>query len=488
MGETSPYLIEGTTGEWEVMVGLEVHAQIISEAKLFSGAATAFGGEPNTQVAPLDAALPGMLPVINRRCVEQAVRTGLGLGAKINRRSVFERKNYFYADLPAGYQISQYQEPLVGAGTVVLDLADGSTHAVGIERLHMEQDAGKSLHDRDPGRTFVDLNRAGVALMEIVTKPDIRSPEEAGLVLRKLRSILRYLGTCDGNMEQGSLRADVNVSVRHPGEKPRTRTEVKNLNSVRFVMQAIESEARRQVDVYESGGTVEQQTLLFDPSAGETRPMRAKEYAHDYRYFPDPDLLPLELTEEEIERLRESLHELPDARTDRFMRDYGLGPYDAGVLVAERETADYFERVAEGRDAKTAANWVMTNLFGALNQAGKELSESPVSADALGRLIDLIADGTLSGRIAKDVFQIMVETGADPEAIVEERGLRQITDSGTIEAAVDTVVAGSPEQVERFRSGNEKVLGWFVGQVMKATQGKANPQEVNRLLRTKLEG
>ena len=488
MGETSPYLIEGTTGEWEVMVGLEVHAQIISEAKLFSGAATAFGGEPNTQVAPLDAALPGMLPVINRRCVEQAVRTGLGLGAKINRRSVFERKNYFYADLPAGYQISQYQEPLVGAGTVVLDLADGSTHAVGIERLHMEQDAGKSLHDRDPGRTFVDLNRAGVALMEIVTKPDIRSPEEAGLVLRKLRSILRYLGTCDGNMEQGSLRADVNVSVRHPGEKPRTRTEVKNLNSVRFVMQAIESEARRQVDVYESGGTVEQQTLLFDPSAGETRPMRAKEYAHDYRYFPDPDLLPLELTEEEIERLRESLPELPDARTDRFMRDYGLGPYDAGVLVAERETADYFERVAEGRDAKTAANWVMTNLFGALNQAGKELSESPVSADALGRLIDLIADGTLSGRIAKDVFQIMVETGADPEAIVEERGLRQITDSGTIEAAVDTVVAGSPEQVERFRSGNEKVLGWFVGQVMKATQGKANPQEVNRLLRAKLEG
>ncbi|MCW5699834.1 MAG: Asp-tRNA(Asn)/Glu-tRNA(Gln) amidotransferase subunit GatB [Rhodospirillales bacterium] len=481
------YVIHGETGDWEVVIGLEVHAQVISEAKLFSGAATAFGAAPNSQVSLVDAAMPGMLPVLNGVCVEQAVRTGLGLNADINMTSVFERKNYFYADLPAGYQISQYQHPIVGEGTIVLDLADGSTREVGIERLHLEQDAGKSLHDQDPRRTFVDLNRAGVALMEIVSKPDIRSPEEAGAYLRKLRSILRYLGTCDGNMEQGSLRCDVNVSVRPRGENElRTRTEIKNVNSVRFVMQAIEWEAERQVSAYEAGESVVQETRLYDPATGETRPMRAKEFAHDYRYFPDPDLLPLRLTPEEVDRIRADLPELPDHKRDRFMTQYGLSAADAGVLVAEREMAAYFETVATGRDAKTAANWLTTNLFALLNKKGLGITQSPVSADALGKLIDLIADGTISGRIAKDVFEIMAESGSDAETIVTERNLKQISDSGAIEAAIAAIVADNPQQVDQFKAGNEKVIGWFVGRIMKATQGKANPQKVNELLRQRL--
>ncbi|MGF1641547.1 MAG: Asp-tRNA(Asn)/Glu-tRNA(Gln) amidotransferase subunit GatB [Rhodospirillales bacterium] len=481
------YLIQGETGDWEVIVGLEIHAQVVSRAKLFSGAATDFGAEPNTQVSLVDAAFPGMLPVLNGFCVEQAVRTGLGLDAQINLESVFERKNYFYPDLPAGYQISQYQRPLVGEGTVTVDLANGSTKDIGIERLHMEQDAGKSLHDQDPRRTFIDLNRAGVALMEIVSKPDIRSPEEAGAYLRKLRAILRYLGTCDGNMEQGSLRCDINVSVRPLGDNDlRTRTEVKNVNSVRFVMQAIEHEAERQVGVWESGGRVVQETRLYDSARGETRPMRAKEFAHDYRYFPDPDLLPLRLTADEVERIRASLPELPDQRKQRFMADYGLTANDAAVLVAEKEASEYFERVAKGRDGRTAATWVITNLYAVLNRRGLAITESPIAADSLGKLIDLIADGTISGRIAKEVFEMMAETGGDPEAIVEKKGLRQITDSGAIAAAVDTVIAGNPGQVANFRAGNDKLIGWFVGQVMKATAGKANPQEVNRLLREKL--
>ena len=483
------YLVQGDTGEWEVIVGLEVHAQVISKAKLFSGSATDFGAEPNSQVSLVDAAMPGMLPVINEYCVEQAVRTGLGLNAEINLFSVFERKNYFYADLPQGYQISQYLHPIVGEGTVFLDMPDGSTRAVGIERLHMEQDAGKSLHDQDPKRTFIDLNRSGVCLMEIVSKPDIREPEEAGAYLRKLRSIVRYLGTCDGNMEEGSLRCDVNVSVRKTGETElRTRAEVKNVNSVRFVMQAIEYESERQVDVYESGGDVVQETRLFDSANGTTRPMRAKEFAHDYRYFPDPDLLPLELTGDFVEGIRASLPELPDAKKKRFMEGLGLSADDAGVLVAEKEAAAYFEAVAAGRDAKTAASWVTTNLFGGLNRLGKDIGESPVGAYAMGKLIDLMGDGTISGRQAKEVFEVMLDTGGDPVAIVEEKGLRQISDSGAIEAAVDAVIAANPDKVAEVRGGKEKLLGWFVGQVMKATQGKANPPMVSELLRKKLLG
>ena len=480
------YLIEGESGAWEVVIGLEVHAQIVSKAKLFSGAATEFGAPPNAQVSLVDAAMPGMLPVINEHCVTQAVRTGLGLNAAINLTSVFERKNYFYADLPAGYQISQYAQPVVGEGTVISDLADGSTPAIGIERLHMEMDAGKSLHDQDPRRTFIDLNRSGVALMEIVSKPDMRSPEEAGAYLRKVRSIVRYLGTCDGNMEEGSLRCDVNVSVRHPGENLRTRTEVKNVNSVRFAMQAIAYEANRQVEAYEAGEDVVQETRLFDSGQGETRPMRSKEYAHDYRYFPDPDLLPLVLSQEFVDAIKADLPELPDQRKDRYMVDYGLSAYDAGVLVAEKETAEYFEHVAKGRDAKTAANWVTGALFGALNRLDLAITESPVTADNLGRLLDLITEGTISGRIAKDVFDAMVETGKDPAVIVKEKGLRQITDTGAIEAAIDGIIAANPDQITQFQGGNEKVIGWFVGQVMKATQGKANPQAVNALLREKL--
>jgi aspartyl-tRNA(Asn)/glutamyl-tRNA(Gln) amidotransferase subunit B len=482
------YTVHGETGDWEVVIGLEVHAQIVSSAKLFSGAATDFGAAPNSQVSLIDAAMPGMLPVPNGRCMEQAVRTGLGLNAVINEISVFERKNYFYPDLPAGYQISQYQRPLVGAGTLTIDLDDGSTRDIGIERLHVEQDAGKSLHDQDPRRTCVDLNRAGVGLMEIVSRPDLRSPEEAQAYLRKLRSILRYLGTCDGNMEQGSLRCDVNVSVRPVGDNDlRTRTEVKNVNSVRFVAQAIEHEAHRQVEVWEAGGAVVQETRLFDAATGVTRPMRAKEFAHDYRYFPDPDLLPLRVPPEIVERLRASLPELPDQRRRRYMTDFGLNARDAATLVAEKETAAYFEEVARGRDAKTAANWVITNLFAILNARGVDISASPIAAADLGRLIDLVTDGTLSGRMAKDVFEAMAETGADPGTIVRDKGLVQLTDRDAIAAIVDRVLAANPGQVTQYRAGQHKVIGWLVGQVMKESQGKANPQQVNEVLRSKLD-
>ena len=482
------YLIEGETGDWEVVIGLEVHAQIVSQAKLFSGAATAFGAGPNTQVSLVDAAMPGMLPVINEYCVRQAVKTGLGLKAKINKHSVFERKNYFYADLPQGYQISQYAEPIVGEGTVVLDMPDGSIREIGIERLHMEQDAGKSLHDQDPKRTFIDLHRSGVALMEIVSPPDLRSPEEAGMYVRKIRTILRYLGTCDGNMEQGSMRADVNVSVRPVGsDELRTRTETKNVNSVRFVMQAIEYEAGRQVEAYESGGEVGQETRRFDAAKNETRTMRSKEFAHDYRYFPDPDLLPVVLNADEIDDIRKHLPELPDDKKRRFMDDIGLSAYDAGVLVADRETADYFEQAAAGVEAKLTANWVTGNLFGALNKAGLSIGQSPVSAEALGQLLGLMADDTISGRIAKDVFDDMFTTGRGAAAIVKDKGLQQITDTGAIEAAVDQVISDNPDQVADFQGGNEKTLGWFVGQIMQATQGKANPKMVNEMLRNKLK-
>jgi len=482
------YVIKGETGDWEVVIGLEVHAQVISEAKLFSGASTRFGADPNNQVSFVDAGFPGMLPVINEKCVEQAVRTGLGLKAQINKRSVFARKNYFYADLPQGYQISQYELPIVGVGTIILDMPDGSTREVGIERLHLEQDAGKSMHDQHPAKSLIDLNRSGVALMEIVSKPDMRSPEEAGAYLRKLRAILRYLGTCDGNMEEGSMRCDVNVSVRRPGEGFRTRCEIKNVNSVRFVMQAIEYEAARHVEVYENGGKIAQETRLFDPSKGETRSMRSKEMAHDYRYFPDPDLLPLEFDDAFIERIRATLPELPDEKKQRFIDEYGITPYDATVLVMDRESADYFETVAKGRDGKQAVAWVTTNLFGVLNKRGLSISESPVKAEDLGKLIDLIKDGTVSGRLAKDVFEIMVEEGKDPETIVEERGMKQVTDTGAIEAVVDEVIAANPDKAEEVRGGKEKLIGWFVGQVMKASQGKANPNMVQEILKKKLLG
>ena len=483
------YLIEGETSDWEVVIGLEVHAQIISQAKLFSGAATAFGAGPNTQVSLVDAAMPGMLPVINATCVSQAVKTGLGLKAKINKHSVFERKNYFYADLPQGYQISQYAEPIVGEGTVVLDMPDGSVREIGIERLHMEQDAGKSMHDQDPKRTYIDLNRSGVALMEIVSKPDLRSAEEAGIYLRKIRSILRYLGTCDGNLEEGSMRCDVNVSVRHPGETElRTRTEIKNLNSVRFAMRAIEHEAGRQVEAYESGGEVVQETRLFDSQKGETRPMRSKEFSHDYRYFPDPDLLPLVLTQEYVDGIGETLPELPDQKKARFEDDYGLKPDDAGALAADRGTADYFEDVARGRDAKRAANWIINQLSRELNRSGESIENSPVSPQDLGKLIDLVSNETISTSAASTVFGIMYVDGGDPAAIVKDKGLEQIADTGAIEAAVDAVIFENPVQVQQFRDGNEKTLGWFVGRIMKATQGKANPKMVNEMLRKKLAG
>jgi len=481
-------MIDDRTGQWETVIGLEVHAQVVSKAKLFSGAATEFGAEPNTQVSPVDAAFPGMLPVINRCCVEQAVKTGLGLDAEIRLASVFERKNYFYPDLPPGYQISQYQQPVVGPGRVVLDMPDGTSREIGITRLHLEQDAGKSLHDQHPSLTYVDLNRAGVALMEIVSEPDLRSAEEAAIYLRKLRSILRYLGTCDGNMEEGSLRCDCNVSVRRAGEPYGTRCEIKNLNSIRYVMQAIEYEARRQIEVLEEGGTIEQQTRLFDAGRGVTRPMRSKEEAHDYRYFPDPDLLPLALDPEWIAGLRAELPELPDAKRARFVLEHGLSPDDAAVLVAERETALFFEQVAEGRDAKLAAYWVMGDLFGALNRLGVGIEQSPVTAAQLGGLIDLIADGTISGRLAKEVFAEMVATGADPAAIVEAKGLRQVTDSSAIEAAIDAVLAAQAEKVVEYRAGRDKLYGFFVGQIMRATHGKANPALVNQLLRKKLTG
>ena len=495
MTTTHP-ILQGATGEWEMVIGLEVHAQVISKAKLFSGAATDFGAAPNEQVSLVDAAMPGMLPVINEVCVEQAVRTGLGLMAEINKHSVFDRKNYFYADLPQGYQISQYLQPIVGKGEIILDLPGGEMRTVGITRLHLEQDAGKSLHDQHPSKTYVDLNRSGVALMEIVSEPDLRGPEEAAAYLRKLRSILRYLGTCDGNMEEGSMRCDVNVSVRRVGDNNfGTRAEVKNVNSIRAVQQAIDYEAARQVELLEDGGEVDQETRLWDPGKGQTRSMRSKEEAHDYRYFPDPDLLPLEFDDAFIERIRETLPELPDEKKLRFINHYGLPPYDAGVLVAERARADFYEAVVDGstggdgkRDPKIAANWLITELLGVLNKGGHDIVDSPISADQLGGLIDLIGDNTISGRIAKEVFAEMLETGEDAGAIVEKKGLKQITDTGAIETIVDEVIAGAAGQVEQFKSGNEKVLGWFVGQVMKATQGKANPGAVNKILREKLKG
>jgi aspartyl-tRNA(Asn)/glutamyl-tRNA(Gln) amidotransferase subunit B len=483
--QTKSKLIKGATGDWEVVIGMEIHAQVTSQSKLFSGASTAFGGEPNSHVALVDAAMPGMLPVINEECIKQAVRTGLGLKAQINLKSVFDRKNYFYPDLPQGYQISQYKSPVVGEGEVTVDLPEGGAVQVGIERLHLEQDAGKSLHDRDPTMSFVDLNRAGVALMEIVSKPDLRSSEEAKAYVAKLRTILRYLGTCDGDMEKGNLRADVNVSVRKPGEALGTRCEIKNVNSIRFIGQAIEHEARRQIRILEDGGAIEQETRLFDPDRGETRSMRNKEEAHDYRYFPDPDLLPLELTASYVDDLKAHLPELPDEKKGRFTQDYGLSSYDAGVLVAERETADFFEAVARGRDAKAAANWIINELAGRLNKQGKDIADSPMSAGQLGAILDLIAAGTISGRIAKDLFEIVWSEGGDPHALVEARGLKQVTDFAAIEKVVDEVVAGNADKAEQAKV-KPAMIGWFVGQVMKASGGKANPQAVNDLLKRKL--
>ncbi len=480
----SSNLISGATGDWEVVIGMEVHAQVNSRAKLFSGASTEFGGEPNSHVSLIDAAMPGMLPVINEECVAQAVRTGLGLKAQINLRSVFDRKNYFYPDLPQGYQISQYKQPIVGEGEVEIDV-DGETLTVGIERLHLEQDAGKSIHDQHPDYTYVDLNRSGVALMEIVSKPDLRSARQAQAYVAKLRTILRYLGTCDGDMEKGNLRADVNVSVRRPGEPFGTRCEIKNVNSIRFIGQAVEAEARRQIGIIEDGGTITQETRLFDPGKGETRSMRSKEEAHDYRYFPDPDLLPLELTQDLVDGLKAKLPELPDQKRQRFIEEFGLSPYDAGVLVAERASADYFEQVASGRDGKLAANWVINELFGRLNKEGLDIEHSPVSAAQLGGILDLIAANTISGKIAKDVFDIVWSEGGDPADIVEKRGLKQVTDMGAIEKAVDAVIAANPDKVEQVKA-KPTMLGWFVGQVMKATGGKANPAAVNEILKQKL--
>jgi aspartyl-tRNA(Asn)/glutamyl-tRNA(Gln) amidotransferase subunit B len=478
-------LLKGATGDWEVVIGMEVHAQVASKSKLFSGASTEFGGAPNSHVSLVDAAMPGMLPVINEQCVRQAVRTGLGLKAKINLKSVFDRKNYFYPDLPQGYQISQYKQPIVGEGEVVVDLDAGDAVRIGIERLHLEQDAGKSLHDRSPTMSYVDLNRSGVALMEIVSKPDLRSAEEAKAFIIKLRSILRYLGTCDGDMEKGSLRADVNVSVRKPGAALGTRCEIKNMNSISFIGDAIEHEAQRQIEILEGGGAIEQETRLYDPHKKETRAMRDKEEAHDYRYFPDPDLLPLEITQDYVGDLARGLPELPDAKKARFIRDLSLPAYDAGVLVAERETADYFENVAKDRDAKVAANWVINELAGRLNKEGKDVASSPVSAAQLGSMLDLISDGTISGKIAKDLFEILWNEGGDPRSIVEARGMKQLTDTGAIEKAIDDIIAKNPDKVADSRT-NPKTIGWFVGQVMKVSGGKASPQVVNDLLKKKL--
>ena len=477
--------IKGATGDWEIVIGMEVHAQVTSEAKLFSGASTEFGKDPNDNVSLVDAAMPGMLPVINEECVRQAIRTGLGLKAGINLKSVFDRKNYFYPDLPQGYQISQFKQPIVGEGKILLDMPEERVE-IGVERLHLEQDAGKSLHDQHPAMSFVDLNRSGVALMEIVSKPDLRSSDEAKAYLTKLRTILRYLGTCDGNMDQGSMRADVNVSVRRPGGEFGTRCEIKNVNSIRFVGQAIEYEARRQVAILEDGGAIDQETRLFDAVKGETRSMRSKEEAHDYRYFPDPDLLPLEFTQEFVDDLAQHLPELPDEKKARFVADYGLTAYDADILVVEKASSDFFEEVAKGRDAKLSANWVINELFGRLNKEGTDLAESPVSAAQLGGVIDLIKAGTISGKIAKDLFEIVWSEGGDPAEIVESRGMKQVTDLGAIEAIVDDIIAANPDKVEQART-KPNLIGWFVGQVMKASKGKANPQAVNELLRAKIE-
>jgi aspartyl-tRNA(Asn)/glutamyl-tRNA(Gln) amidotransferase subunit B len=479
-------LIKGATGDWEIVVGMEIHAQVTSQAKLFSGASTAFGGDPNSHVSLVDAAMPGMLPVINEECVRQAIRTGLGLKAEINLRSTFDRKNYFYPDLPQGYQISQYKSPIVGEGEVIVDVPEsGETITVRIERLHLEQDAGKSIHDLHPTLSFVDLNRSGVALMEIVSKPDLRSADEARAYVTKLRTILRYLGTCDGDMDKGNLRADVNVSVRRPGEEFGTRCEIKNVNSIRFIGQAIEVEARRQIAILEDGGKIDQETRLYDPGKGETRSMRSKEEAHDYRYFPDPDLLPLEFDQAYVDDLAQHLPELPDEKKARFMADYGLSPYDASVLVAERASADFFEEVAKGRDGKAAANWIINELFGRLNKEGKDITETPVSAPQLGAIIELIGENVISGKIAKDLFEIVFTEGGDPREIVEQRGMKQVTDTGAIEKAVDEIIAANPDKVEQAKA-KPTLLGWFVGQTMKATGGKANPQALNEILKQKL--
>jgi aspartyl-tRNA(Asn)/glutamyl-tRNA(Gln) amidotransferase subunit B len=479
-------LIKGATADWEVVIGLEIHAQVNSEAKLFSGASTRFGNEPNSNVSLVDAAMPGMLPVINEECVRQAIRTGLGLKAQINNRSVFDRKNYFYPDLPQGYQISQFAHPIVGEGEVIVDVPGyPEPITVRIERLHLEQDAGKSIHDQDPRSSFVDLNRSGVALMEIVSKPDMRSSEEAKAYVTKLRTILRYLETCDGDMEKGNLRADVNVSVRKPGADLGTRCEIKNVNSVRFIGQAIEVEARRQIGIIEDGGKIDQETRLYDPAKGETRSMRSKEEAHDYRYFPDPDLLPLEFDDAYVADLAKGLPELPDAKKARFITQYGLSAYDASVLSAERESADFFETVAKGRDGKQAANWVINEFFGRLNKEGKEIAVSPISAAQIGGIVDLIGSGAISGKIAKDLFEIVWTEGGDPAAIVEQRGMKQVTDTGAIEKAVDEIIAANPDKVEQAKL-KPSMLGWFVGQVMKASGGKAAPGAVNALLKAKL--
>jgi aspartyl-tRNA(Asn)/glutamyl-tRNA(Gln) amidotransferase subunit B len=480
------YTIEGSTGPWELVIGLEVHAQVISRSKLFSGAATDFGSAPNSQVSFVDAGFPGMLPVINQECVAQAVRTGLGLNAQINLTSRFDRKNYFYADLPQGYQISQYEHPIVGMGTIDIELESGETRSIGITRLHLEQDAGKSMHDQHATKSLIDLNRSGVALMEIVSEPDMRTPEEAGAYIRKLRTILRYLGTCDGNMDEGSMRADVNVSVRKAGAAFRTRCEIKNVNSIRFVMQAIEAEAHRQVEIWESGGEVKQETRLFDPARGETRSMRSKEDAHDYRYFPEPDLLPLVLDEAWVATLKTQLPELPDAKRARLMQDYGISPYESAIFVMEQVTADFFETVAKGRDAKQVANWMLGDFFAGLNRTGRSIENSPVSAENLGALLDRIKDGTINGKIAKEVLEIMVETGDSPDVVIEARGLRQVTDTGAIDAAIEAVIAANPDKLAEYQSGKDKLFGFFVGQVMKAMAGKGNPALVNEALKLKI--
>ncbi len=477
--------LSGRDHDWEIIIGMEVHAQVASNAKLFSGAATEYGAEPNTQVSLVDAAMPGMLPVVNEFCIEQGVRTGLGLNAKINLYSRFDRKNYFYPDLPQGYQISQFEFPIVGEGEIEIEPEGGEAVKVGIERLHLEQDAGKSIHDLSPTDTFVDLNRSGVCLMEIVSKPDMRSPEEASAYVEKLRAILRALGTCDGDMEKGNLRADVNVSVRKPGGKLGTRCEIKNVNSMRFIRQAINYEARRQIDILEAGGEIDQETRLFDSVKGETRTMRSKEDAHDYRYFPDPDLLPIKISQEFVDNIKASLPELPDARKARFIAEYGIPPYDASVLTADKAKGDYFEALAKGRDAKIAANWMMGDLFGALNKAGIDLADSPVSSDMLGELLDLLADKTISGKIAKQVFEKMFAGEGGATEIVEREGLKQVTDTGAIEKMVQEVLDANPEQVIKL-ADNPRLLGFFVGQVMKKSGGKANPQAVNEILKQKL--
>ncbi|MBQ9035738.1 MAG: Asp-tRNA(Asn)/Glu-tRNA(Gln) amidotransferase subunit GatB [Alphaproteobacteria bacterium] len=482
------YIITTDKGQWEVVVGLEIHCQIISQSKIFSGASTEFGDEPNTNVSFIDAGMPGMLPVLNQECVHQAVKTGLGLNAKINKYSEFSRKNYFYADMPTDYQITQFRYPIVGEGKVDIDLSDGTTKTIGIERMHIEQDAGKSIHDLSPTKSYIDLNRAGVGLMEIVTKPDFRAPEEAGAFLRKLRSILRYLGTCDGNMDEGSMRCDVNVSVRPYGsDELRTRCEMKNVNSVKFVMQAIENEAKRHIEVYENGGIIEQETRQFDPTTGLTKVMRKKEFAHDYRYFPEPDLPPLILSDEYINSVRNEMIELPDAKKQRFIETLGLTPYDAMVLCENKETADFFEQATAGHDAKKVANWMMGDFFAMLNKKRLDITQSPISAENLGALVELISKDVISGKIAKDVFEIMAQTGENPEKIVEERGLKQVTDTGAIESIIDAVIAANQDNVAAYKNGKTNLAGWFVGQVIKQSQGKANPAIVNKIVREKLD-